>query len=117
MKVRERICDLCRGPMGRRGDLIIKQRWISWADTGWDRKDICVDCTEKLINFIEIHKTNNTNKHEAEWIGVEGDGYADGHIVYDVWQCSNCGNEEFGDEVPAENPYCRHCGAKMSTRW
>lgn len=50
---------------------------------------------------------------KGKWIGLEYDGYADGNPVYDLWECSNCGNEERGEDVPEQNPFCRCCGAKM----
>lgn len=48
-------------------------------------------------------------KH-GHWIGIEFDGYADGYPVYDVWECSVCGNEIYGEDTP---DYCCDCGAKM----
>ena len=50
---------------------------------------------------------------KGKWIGLEYEGYADGNPVYDLWECSNCGNEEKGEDVPEQNPFCRCCGAKM----
>ena len=50
---------------------------------------------------------------KGKWIGIGYEGYADGYPVYDYWECSNCGNEEKGEDVPEANPYCRCCGAKM----
>lgn len=47
----------------------------------------------------------------GEWIG-EGDGYADGGIVYDIWYCSNCDHCEEGEELALPN-FCPNCGAKM----
>lgn len=48
------------------------------------------------------------------WIG-EGDGYADGELVYDVWYCSECNHcIDDGTDVPEMLPnYCPSCGAKM----
>lgn len=53
----------------------------------------------------------------AYWDGVEGDGYIEGEngemqIVYDVFECSNCGCEHRADGEP-EWAYCPDCGAKM----
>ena len=49
---------------------------------------------------------------DGEWIGVEYDGYADGCPVYDVWECSGCGEEHNGEEDTLPN-YCPNCGARM----
>ena len=48
------------------------------------------------------------------WQG-EGDGYADGALVYDVWHCSNCGHciDDGTDDPEALPNYCPSCGAKM----
>lgn len=47
------------------------------------------------------------------WYG-EGDGYADGNMVYDVWYCSECGfYVDEGDNEPPRWNYCPNCGALM----
>ena len=48
----------------------------------------------------------------AHWVGLEYDGYADGHPVYDVFECSNCNEWHCGEEDTLTD-YCPHCGAKM----
>lgn len=52
-------------------------------------------------------------KH-GHWNG-EGDGYADGAIVLDVWHCSECDYcIDDGTDDPDKLPnYCPHCGADM----
>lgn len=50
----------------------------------------------------------------GQWIG-EADGYADGELVYDVWNCSKC---DYCIDDGTDNPellpnYCPNCGAKM----
>lgn len=51
---------------------------------------------------------------QGRWNG-EGDGYADGEIVIDVWYCSRCGYcIDDGTDDPVLLPkYCPECGAKM----
>ena len=49
----------------------------------------------------------------GRWIGLEYDGYADGCPVYDLWECSECGEEVRGEDVPATHPWCHSCGARM----
>lgn len=50
----------------------------------------------------------------GQWQG-EGDGYADGALVYDVWVCSNCGHyiDDGTDDPECLPNYCPNCGAKM----
>ena len=51
-------------------------------------------------------------KQIAETPDFEGDGYSDGHIVYDTWICPGCGADY---EVDCERyEYCPKCGQKIS---
>ena len=44
---------------------------------------------------------------------VEGDGYADGHLVYDTWICPCCGEHY---EIDYDNyEYCPKCGQHIDT--
>ena len=54
-------------------------------------------------------------REKGEWIG-EGDGYADGEIVYDVWYCSECNHcIDDGTDDPSLLPnFCPNCGADMT---
>ncbi len=51
----------------------------------------------------------------GQWEG-EGDGYADGEIVLDVWHCSQCGYyiDDGTDNPDCLPKYCPNCGAKMN---
>ena len=50
----------------------------------------------------------------GQW-DAEGDGYADGEIVLDVWYCSECGYciDDGTDDPDILPKYCPNCGAKM----
>ena len=50
----------------------------------------------------------------GEWVG-EGDGYADGEIVLDVWYCSECRHciDDGTDDPECLPNYCPSCGARM----
>ena len=53
----------------------------------------------------------------GQWLG-EGDGYADGYPVMDVWYCSECNHcIDDGTDNPEHLPnYCPNCGAKMDAK-
>ncbi len=53
--------------------------------------------------------------YRGHWIGLEYDGYADGCPVYDLWECSECGEEHKGEEDTLTF-YCPNCGAKMEVK-
>ena len=52
----------------------------------------------------------------GEWIG-SADGYADGELVYDIWECSECGyvidEEDDPDMLPQ---FCPKCYAAMTDK-
>lgn len=52
----------------------------------------------------------------SEWIG-SADGYADGELVYDIWECSECGyvidEEDDPDMLPQ---FCPECYAAMTDK-
>lgn len=52
---------------------------------------------------------------ESVQVELEGDGYADGEIVYDWGKCPNCDWEFENGDKDWEEPYCCHCGQKL--RW
>ena len=46
-------------------------------------------------------------------VELEGDGYADGEIVYEWGKCPKCGWEFEEGDKDWEEPYCCHCGQKL----
>lgn len=69
----------------------------------------------KVISLLKNAPAANVAEEVyGQWIG-EGDGYADGAMVYDVWHCSVCDYcIDDGTDDPARLPkYCAGCGAKM----
>ena len=69
--------------------------------------------TEKLIITAPTIDPESL-RPKGLWIG-EADGYADGELVYDVWNCSECNHcIDDGTDDPGLLPnYCPNCGAKM----
>lgn len=64
--------------------------------------------------FADIPAADVVEVRHGRWDG-EGDGYADGEIVIDVWYCSECGYcIDDGTDDPNILPnYCPNCGALM----
>lgn len=73
----------------------------------------CVDITRRLI---EAEKTIGPADlvPKGTWNG-EGDGYADGEIVLDVWYCSECNHciDDGTDDPDLLPNFCPSCGADM----
>ena len=72
----------------------------------------------QYANAVCYHLQNLPAADVAEvrhgrWVGIEYDGYADGFPVYDLWECSECGEEVRGEDVPATCPWCHSCGSCM----
>ena len=76
---------------------------------------------ESAIKLVEATRSYIASLSAADvvevrhgrWIGMEYDGYADGFPVYDLWECSECGEEVRGEDVPSTHPWCHSCGARM----
>ena len=70
--------------------------------------------TDEAYNAVKDLPTADVVKvRHGRWIGLEYDGYADGCPVYDLWECSECGEEVRGEDVPSTHPWCHSCGARM----
>lgn len=93
---------------------------------------ICVNCDhkdeyiEELEAEVEEYRTIGTpeecraamEKQTAKRPDYEGDGYADGHLVYDTWICPCCGKHYEVDYD--EYDFCPDCGQKLDwegERW
>ena len=74
-------------------------------------------CGDYAAAFAEIRKLPAADVAEVvqgQWEG-EGDGYADGEIVLDVWHCSQCGYciDDGTDNPDCLPKHCPNCGARM----
>lgn len=62
----------------------------------------------------ENKKVRKKSTRHGRWDG-EGDSFADGELVIDVWYCSECGHciDEGIDDPYVLPNFCPNCGAKM----
>lgn len=51
-------------------------------------------------------------KQIPEMPNYEGDGYADGFLVYDTWICPRCGRY-YEDDCNDDYRYCPQCGQRI----
>lgn len=75
------------------------------------------DAEEFEKDFKEIIElADKALEQEPRWVLYEGDGYADGKMVYDTATCPNCGHEfEESDSNWQEACFCPNCGQAL--RW
>lgn len=90
---------------------VVKEEILSWA--------VCINHPELLSKEDTMYCINSlpaadvAEVRHGRWVGIEYDGYADGCPVYDLWECSECGEEVRGEDVPDTHPWCHACGARM----
>lgn len=65
---------------------------------------------ERFDVLENIEVTNVIFKQIAQEPYLEGDGYADGEMVYDMWRCPSC-NKLY--EIDDRYDYCPNCGQKL----
>lgn len=73
-------------------------------------KDLVMDAAYEVSKFPAADVAPVVH---GRWGGLEYDGYADGCPVYDLWECSECGEEVRGEDVPTTHLWCHGCGARM----
>ena len=54
-----------------------------------------------------------TPTQEPMQVELEGDGYADGCLVYDYGKCPECGWQYEEGDKDWEEPFCCHCGQRL----
>lgn len=73
-------------------------------------RELCHKAAQELFERIdEAFKKRET----ARKVLYSGDGYADGHMVYDMAECPACGKTFEQDYSGWLDPYCSHCGQKL----
>ena len=67
------------------------------------------ECVKRGFTFSSLLEARE--KQMAKRPDYEGDGYADGHLVYDTWICPCCGKHY---EIDCDDyDYCPNCGQKL----
>ena len=74
--------------------------------------DTAISALKEVQQYREIGTVEEcreaVEKQNAKKPDYEGDGYADGHMVYDTWICPNCGEKY---EVDYDDyKHCPNCG-------
>ena len=87
------------------------------ADSQFSAADMAklVNDMKSLYEYLQIgtpeERRAAVEKQKAKKPDFEGDGYADGHLVYDTWICPCCGKHY---EVDYDDyDFCPNCGQKL----
>lgn len=77
--------------------------------------EIAINALEEVQQYRAIGTLEEcreaVEKQKAKKPDFEGDGYADGHLVYDTWICPCCGKHY---EVDYDDyDFCPNCGQKI----
>lgn len=68
-----------------------------------------IETFEFATTILRTPTREQVEKMRGEWMG-SADGYADGELVYDIWECSHCGyvidDEDDPDMLPQFCPKC-----------
>lgn len=74
--------------------------------------DVAIKALEEIKHYRAIGTVEEcraaVEKQKAKICNLSGDGYADGHLVYDTYECPNCGKDYEIDYEEYE--YCPNCG-------
>lgn len=84
---------------------------IKWFEVFQDNLVMRADPTEKTANALKASKMaiEALEKQTPRKPALSGDGYADGEIVYDIWECPNCG-AEYEIDCDGKHKFCPNCG-------
>lgn len=94
--------------LGTLEELARAKKYIDLAKKHGTIGEMIDECAEyESIGTVEECR-EAMEKQNAKKPDYEGDGYADGHMVYDIWICPNCGEEY---EVDYDDyKHCPNCG-------
>lgn len=85
------------------------------GESGMEDLEMAIKALEEVQQYRAIGTPEEcraaVEKQTARRPDYEGDGYADGHLVYDTWICPCCGKHY---EVDYDNyNYCPDCGQRL----
>lgn len=94
-------------------EYITKEQVAEWF-RAYGHTDDGIPYDTLVDDIVDMPAADVAPVRHGQWDG-EGDGYADGELVIDVWYCSCCGHcIDDGTDDPTILPnYCPNCGARM----
>lgn len=92
-----------------------KHKEWGWNKITEEAIEVAITALEETQQYREIGTVEEcreaVEKQRAKKPNLEGDGYADGHMVYDTWICPCCG---ISYEIDYDDyKYCPDCGQRI----
>lgn len=88
---------------------ITKEQAATWFETMHPPGPAAREMYRMAAKALRAASRERMKKMRGEWMG-SADGYADGELVYDTWECSHCGyvidEEDDPDMLPQFCPKC-----------
>ena len=89
--------------------IIIIER-VAHTEAKWPGTEDTLEALDMAVSALRPVSREHVEKvWRGEWMG-SADGYADGELVYDTWECSHCGyvidEEDDPDMLPQFCPKC-----------
>ena len=88
---------------------ITKEQAATWFETMHPPGPEVREMYRMAAKALRAASRERMKKMRGEWMG-SADGYADGELVYDTWECSHCGyvidEEDDPDMLPQFCPKC-----------
>ena len=82
-----------------------------WAHKPKEVQDQDIADFNRDVEIVRSDLKADPVRH-GRWEGT-ADGYWNGELVYDIWNCSECGFDADGADERPDWKYCPNCGAKM----
>lgn len=79
----------------------------------WQADKAPIQEYQEMIDALVMAKEALKEEWRVKKVNYSGDGYADGHIVYDWAECPSCGRTIENGDSEWEQPFCSHCGQKL----
>lgn len=88
---------------------VTKEQAAEWFETMHPPGPAAREMYRMAAKALRAASRERMKKMRGEWMG-SADGYADGELVYDIWECSHCGyvidEEDDPDMLPQFCPKC-----------
>ena len=88
---------------------ITREQAATWFETMRPPGPAAREMYRMAAKALRTPTREQVERMRGEWMG-SADGYADGELVYDIWECSHCGyvidEEDDPDMLPQFCPKC-----------